>query len=195
MPRVKEFDEKIALEKAMQVFWKEGYHAASMEVLVNAMGISRSSFYDTFGDKKQLYLAALKLFQSQSQQQNAKVLAQSAHSPKAQITTVLQLSLEEALSDPETKGCMMANATAEMATSDPDVCSLLQNNNCALENFFIQLIKAGQSIGEFHSEIDPTAAANYLINYIHGMRLVSKTKPDPQKMRLGLELVLGGLCK
>jgi TetR/AcrR family transcriptional regulator, transcriptional repressor for nem operon len=195
MPRTKAFDEKVALEKAMLVFWKEGYHAASMEMLVEAMGISRSSFYDTFGDKKQLYLAALRLFQSQSQQQNAKTLAQSGPSPKAQITAVLQFSLEEALNDPDTKGCMMANATAEMATADADVYKFLKENACALESFFTQLIQLGQEIGQFNPAFDSATAANYLVNYIHGMRLVCKTKPDPQKMRQGLELVLAGLCK
>lgn len=56
MPRPKEFIPGEAIEKAMQVFWHKGYEATSMEDLLNAMDLNRGSLYDTFGDKRQLFL-------------------------------------------------------------------------------------------------------------------------------------------
>src|SRR3546814_21123720 len=59
MARPKGFDTAAALERAMELFWQQGYAATSMEQLVAAMGISRQSLYDTYGDKHALFLAAL----------------------------------------------------------------------------------------------------------------------------------------
>jgi len=59
MARPKEFDQAAALETAMEVFWTRGYEATTMGDLRKAIGIGRQSLYDTFGDKEQLFAAAL----------------------------------------------------------------------------------------------------------------------------------------
>ena len=56
MARPKEFDRDSALQKAVDVFCDRGYDGTSTEELLRAMDISRQSLYDTFGDKRQLYL-------------------------------------------------------------------------------------------------------------------------------------------
>jgi TetR/AcrR family transcriptional regulator, transcriptional repressor for nem operon len=63
MPRPKSFDPETALAKAMGVFWNKGYDAASIADLTEAMGINRFSLYDTFGDKRALYLKALDYYE------------------------------------------------------------------------------------------------------------------------------------
>ena len=59
MPRPKEFNPDDAVEKAMQVFLHKGYEATSMEDLLEAMDLNRGSLYDTFGDKRQLFLKVI----------------------------------------------------------------------------------------------------------------------------------------
>src|SRR6202050_4781638 len=59
MVRTKKFDPKQALAAAMDVFWRLGYENTSLDVLLTEMGIARQSLYDTFGDKRSLYLKAL----------------------------------------------------------------------------------------------------------------------------------------
>ena len=58
MPRAKEFDPEMVLDKAMDLFWTKGYEATSIKALVDHMGINRFSLYSTFGDKHQLFLRA-----------------------------------------------------------------------------------------------------------------------------------------
>ena len=59
MPRSREFDRDVVLDRAMRVFWTRGYEAASIQRLVARMGIQRGSVYATFGDKRALFFAAL----------------------------------------------------------------------------------------------------------------------------------------
>jgi TetR/AcrR family transcriptional repressor of nem operon len=61
MARHKEFERQQALEKAMETFWRYGYEGTSIQNLVESMGINRGSLYDTFGDKRSLFLAAIAL--------------------------------------------------------------------------------------------------------------------------------------
>ena len=66
MARPKEFDPQLALGKAMNVFWSAGYEGASLDRLLKEMGISKQSLYDTFGDKRSLYLQALAYYRRQT---------------------------------------------------------------------------------------------------------------------------------
>jgi TetR/AcrR family transcriptional repressor of nem operon len=63
MPRTQEFEPEAALHHAMELFWCNGYEATSMRDLLEGMGIGRGSFYDTYGDKRSLFLAALDRFE------------------------------------------------------------------------------------------------------------------------------------
>ncbi len=66
MARPKAFNEEEALAAAMEVFWRNGYERASLDVLLQGMGISKQSLYDTFGDKRALYLKALAHYREQT---------------------------------------------------------------------------------------------------------------------------------
>jgi AcrR family transcriptional regulator len=59
MARTKEFDPEAALQKAVGVFWRLGYERTSLDMLMRAMGISKQSLYDTFGDKRSIYFRAM----------------------------------------------------------------------------------------------------------------------------------------
>ena len=59
MGRPREFNAEQALEQAMEVFWARGYEATSLQDLIGAMEISKSSFYEAFGSKRELFLSAI----------------------------------------------------------------------------------------------------------------------------------------
>jgi hypothetical protein len=108
-------------------------------------------------------------------------VAQNPDSPKAQLKAILENQLEESLRDADYKGCMIANATAEMALLDEDICNFVTNNKCTVEAFFEMLIQKGQTQGEFRENLSPAYGAAFLTNFLNGMRIVSKTKPEAQK--------------
>jgi TetR/AcrR family transcriptional regulator, transcriptional repressor for nem operon len=193
MPRNKAFQEEDVLERAMQVFWKKGYNATSMEDLVTGMGINRASLYDTFGDKKQLFLKILAFYQNQSNRNIQAVMALKKPSPKAQLIAFAEFLMDESLESQEPRGCLLANATSEMALLDADICQFVTNNVYLFEKTFENLIQEGQALGEFKANISPQYAATFLSNFLYGVRTVSKTKPDATKMRESLALALSVL--
>ena len=193
MARNKAFLEENVLEKAMQVFWQKGYNATSMEDLVTGMGINRASLYDTFGDKKQLYLAVLKFYQTQTNEAAQAVIAENTPSPKAQLVALTHFLVNQSLDLEGSKGCLLANATSEMALLDPDICQFVTNNVHAFESTFEKLVRESQTLGEITNNTPPQYIATFLSNFLYGIRTVSKTKPDATKMRESLALALSVL--
>jgi TetR/AcrR family transcriptional regulator, transcriptional repressor for nem operon len=193
MPRLKAFDEEVVLHRAMEVFWKNGYHATSMEELVQAMGINRASMYDTFGDKKTLYMRALVQYQSMSNRSNQPILLKETLSPKNRIIRLFEMYLSQSLLDPQHRGCMIANATAEMDDNDIEIRDFLQKNKCMVEGVFEQLIKQGQKIGEIPKLINAKASAVFLSQYLNGMKIIAKISNDPKILKQSLKIAMSTL--
>ena len=112
MARQKEFDRNEALQKAMEVFWSHGFEAASIQELVEHMGINRQSLYDTYGDKHALYLQALDRYREVEGRKMVELLEQPG-SVKKNLRQLFEIAIEKALSN--RRGCFMGNATSELA--------------------------------------------------------------------------------
>src|ERR1700743_1113257 len=103
MARTKDFDENEVLQKAMNLFWYKGYNGTSMQDLVDGLGISRSSLYDTFGDKHALFMRALENYQVITSQNLRAIVANSATTKQA-ISKILGNIVKELVADEEHKG-------------------------------------------------------------------------------------------
>ena len=116
--RPRGFDEDAVLAIALRVFWEKGYEAASLEALTTAMGINRSSFYNCFGSKHGVLLAALKSY-SEGALKRFSAIAE----PSSQQT---MMALLTALANPAggTNGCLLVNCITELAPHDPEVLRL-----------------------------------------------------------------------
>ncbi len=173
MARNKEFEEAEVLDKAVNLFWCKGYNGTSMQEVVDCLGISRSSLYDTFGDKRQLYLAALGRYRSQM----AGALLQTVQNATLVMPTLSQLfeiAVHESLADRLTKGCFMVNSSVELAPHDPEVARIVKANLEDIEEAFYQLIRKGQQQGEVTSKHDARALARFLFNAMSGLRVAAK---------------------
>ncbi len=173
MPRVKQFDEKEVLEKAMELFWKQGFHATSMQDLVSYLGINRASLYDTFGGKQQLFGKALDHY-IQTHGIQSQQLLQGKESVKKVILTLLSNAIQEAISDKEGKGCFVVNTTTELANCDPNIKEKVVYNQKRFLETFERLLKEGQRKGEINSDKDPRALAVSLFIIFSGLRVVGK---------------------
>lgn len=118
--RPREFDPGVALTAALELFWRQGYEATSLEELTLAMGISRSSFYGCFGSKHGVLLAAIRRYSDEK----LAALAAAADGEKhpREAVRIMIAAIADAAGGP--KGCFLVNCIAELAPHDPEVAEV-----------------------------------------------------------------------
>ena len=177
MARTKDFDEQEVLKKAIQLFSRKGYAATSMQDVVETLGISRSSLYDTFGDKHQLYLEALKAYKQENTQQLEDKMEQ-ATSVKAAIRDLLEATVKELLQDKQQKGCLLTNAGVELASQDRAVRALVCQGEQQMEQLLLRALEKGQASGEITTRQSAQSLARFLSNTIKGFQVTVKSNRD-----------------
>lgn len=128
--RPRGYDEHEVLSAALQVFWRQGYEATSLDDLTGAMGLSRSSFYAAFGSKQGVLIAALK---SYSQAALAALRDLSKGPRDAAVRNMLS-----ALADPKggPKGCLLVNCITELAPHEQEVATIGRRHLQGVEDLF-----------------------------------------------------------
>ncbi len=182
MARPREFQEEEVLEKALDLFWHKGYEATSVQDLVNHMGISRGSLYDTFGDKHSLFLRVLDRYKQNSHQRFRAIFDQAIYNQnvtvKAAIRRFLMNIVDEAMLSSQNRGCLMTNSTVELAPHDPDTADRTKLHRETIEEIFYEALVHGQKTGEISTETEARAIAQFLFMTIQGLRVVTKTTSD-----------------
>jgi len=177
MARTKDFDETEVLDKAICLFWHKGYNGTSMQDLVDGLGISRSSLYDTYGDKHSLFVRALERYQQAGAKRMYEVVNKAASAREA-ISQLLELITADLVNDKQHKGCFVVNAEVEVAPHDVDVSNIVCKNEQMIESLFVQAIQRGQRTGEIDSKKDVRALARFIVNTVKGIRVSAKTITD-----------------
>jgi len=188
MARQKEFDPERALAKAMTLFWRLGYENTSLEALMKEMGIARQSLYDTFGDKRSLYLKAIAYYRDQTNNEMQRMLNE-IRSVKDGFAKLLYGMAAETREQHE-RGCLLLSANLQRDPKDAVVRDFLRDNQTRVEAIFVQALERGQKQGELSPEDDPAALARFFVATIQGMRamarLKSERKPLEQVARVAL---------
>jgi AcrR family transcriptional regulator len=179
--RPKEFDREEVLRRAIPVFWEKGFATTSTDELVRAMGIGRQSLYDTFGDKRRLFLEALRVYNTDS---IAAVLRKLRDGPTAleAIERVL-VDLAEAQGKARSLGCMGVNAVCELAGEDAEVRALIATGGALLEAALKDVVEAGKAKGDIGRTVDSRAAARFLAATLSGMKVQAKAGASREALR------------
>lgn len=189
MPRAKAFQEEEVLKKAMELFWKKGYHATSMQDLVDYLGINRASLYNTFGGKKALFESALHMYRHANGQAIRDLLHSEAN-VRDGLYRLFVGAIDQALTDEDKKGCMIVNTCTELLPEDAELQKLLIHNQTKLENTFLAYLKQGQNQGQIPTDKDLKALASLFFTYYNGLQVVSKLNPSKDALVGQLELLL-----
>lgn len=185
--RTKEFEPDEIADAAMRVFWRRGYAATSIQDLVEGTGLSRSSLYSTFENKQGLYQQALRRYEAVTTA-NVELLS-GPGSPKELIRQLLLRIAEDELGDPQRRGCLVANATLELAGHDQAVADLVAHNFQRLQKALETLIRRGQQSGDVAVGKNPHALAFFFVNTMQGMRVLGKGSPPPQRRQCLMEVI------
>jgi TetR/AcrR family transcriptional repressor of nem operon len=189
MPRVKKFNEEETLQKAMCLFWRNGFHATSMQDLVNHLGINRASIYDTYGGKKELFESAFAYYRNKNRKQ---LLAffENQESVKEGFRTLFQGSISEALDDSDRKGCFVVNVATELVPNDETMLAYVQENKAFVEETFTNFLQSGVDSGEIPANKNLQSIASLLHTFMNGLKVVSKTDTDAQSLLTSVDTIL-----
>lgn len=189
MARTKEFDEDVALRAAMDLFWRKGYEATSMQDLVDHLGIGRGSIYATFGSKHELYLRALDRYEEASGARTLELLSGPGPALPA-VRAYLEAFLAEALTD--RKGCLVTNTAVE-CPHDQSMARRVESNWNGLETAIAGTLTRARAQGELAADRDPRALARFLVTFVQGLKVLAKV-PDERRMRDAVDQALALLA-
>jgi TetR/AcrR family transcriptional repressor of nem operon len=191
--RTKEFEPERALARATDLFWRRGYEATSMREILDAMGIGRGSFYDTFGDKHALFLASLDRYREAAEESTLSTL-EEAGSPKEAIKAVFEDAVDGLARQAEPRrGCLLANTAVELAPHDPEVGKRISRYVARTEEAFERTIVRGRASGELAARHDPGALARFLVNNLLGLRVLARTGAPRRALEDVARVALGAL--
>lgn len=177
MARTKVFDEQEVLDKAMNLFWQKGYNATSAQDLVDSLGISRSSLYDTYGDKHSLFVKALKQYRKDRIDPVIKDVAET-QDPEAYIRFFFESIKADVLSDTRSKGCFMVNSVVELAPVDSEIAIIANSIMHDTEDALCRIIEKGQATGVFTTKLPARSLAGFVFNSLNGLRVTVKFDAD-----------------
>lgn len=181
MARPVEFDREMAEEAALKLFWRQGYSATSLQQLLDAMGIGRSSFYGTFGDKRSLFIDVLKLF---SERTRAMLVGawEETGSPEA----VSRFFYDTLLAVPRYRagrGCMMVNTILELADVDEELSALATEELARVERVFEACFEKAQQTGAYPGERSASDLAAHVMLLNQGLRVASRKRVSRRTLK------------
>jgi TetR/AcrR family transcriptional regulator, transcriptional repressor for nem operon len=192
MARTKEFDTGEALDKAIHLFWDKGYNGCSMQDVVDGLGLSRSSIYETFGDKRQLFLEALKKYQREGIE-SLELAVNAAPDIRQAIRMLFESAIPEKLSDPLQKGCFLINSVIELAAQDPEIAAIVDANRRDTEDILAKAIRKGQRNGQISTTLEARAVARFFYTNLSGIRVTAKTGADRKTLEDIIKVALSVL--
>lgn len=177
MPRIKAFDRNIVVEQAMNLFWKKGYYATGVQELVDFLGISRSSMYDTFGDKEALFLESLHLYRN-IYANKIMQLIQADESFIEILSHLFDFIIVDFNSHKEHKGCLMVNTAVESAAQEARIRVIVQTYFKDIEDALLVAIQKGIEKNQIINSKDKLASAQFILNTINGLHINAKVNND-----------------
>jgi TetR/AcrR family transcriptional regulator, transcriptional repressor for nem operon len=175
--RPRKFDRDGALEQAIEAFSEHGYAGTSTETLLKAMDLSRQSLYNAFGDKRGLYLDALRAYMEASVSEQLRILDRS---------TSARQGIEHLLSDCvdwPVRPCLGTHAICEFGRSDPDIAALADSAALTLRTALEHCIARAKADGDVAADIDERAAASFLAATLAGIKVTARSGAPKERLR------------
>ena len=173
--RPREFERDDALDKAMQLFWSQGYEATGVAELCSHMGLGRQSLYNTFGDKEALFNEALRHYR----EARLRPMVESLRGSGSGLENVRRIldAWETTGAQTAQRGCLMANSIAEFGMRDTRFSSVLGQMLGEMEDAFTHALERARADGELPPGRDPRTLARLFTTLGQGLSTVAKLDP------------------
>ncbi len=184
-----QFDPDKALDTAMQLFWRKGYESTSLQDLLKAMRLSKSSFYQTFKSKGLLFERSIQNYQSLLTDELQSQLRQ-ANSGKAFLESLFSSVASETCGSDARRGCLLMNTASEFAQTDASIASLVSDSLDEITSIFEKAIKQGQREDDINKDKEARTLAIYLVSSMSGLKNMVKAGADRETIKRIVKITL-----
>lgn len=175
----------------MELFWERGFEATSIQDLVDRVGINRASMYDTFGDKRSFFCAAIEHYGRTVTEQELHTLEES----ESPLEGVRQWLCEwaAAATDGQLRGCLITNTAIELAPHDDAIGDAVRQALRHMEDSVCSALDRAQDSGQLAAHSDSRALARFLIGTAQGIVVLSRAGADRETIADMLKVALARL--
>ncbi|WP_262518414.1 TetR/AcrR family transcriptional regulator [Agrobacterium tumefaciens] len=172
----------------MELFWNKGYEATSLTDILQATGLSKSSLYGSFGDKREFFLAAYDAYREDRADQMDALL--NSGSARQAIESFFRQIIEDAAKVEFSNGCMSTNQAVELAPHDAVVRHRVETDFKLIEDALTRTIERGQREGSVTRNIDARKMAHLLVVAFPGFQVMVRAGGGRTRLRDALDLLM-----
>src|SRR5580704_18974418 len=179
--RPRQFDEEKILAAVRDLFWRQGYAATSLDDLMRVTGLGKGSIYGAFGDKRNLFLAALRVY-ADERVAHARETLNSDKPAIERLRDLFRMREKRRRSPAPCPGCFLFNSTTELALHDPAVREISKRVYAAIEQLLIETAEQAKKDGDLPREVDAAELGRLLLSVTQGLTFLEKTGIDSRDL-------------
>jgi AcrR family transcriptional regulator len=176
------FDRAVALQAAMKLFWERGYEGTSFDELIAAMGVSASSFYNSFGSKEALYCEATRSYLEWSGQWFFAILNDPSIDTKTAFARLFEATAEEFTRGDHPLGCMISLAGTHCPPGMSNIRDMMAEHRAFSESAMAARIRKGVANGEVPEDADCDMLAAYCSAVARGLAVQARDGASREKL-------------
>jgi TetR/AcrR family transcriptional regulator, transcriptional repressor for nem operon len=192
MPKIKKFDREKVLAEAAEIFRTNGYNGTSIDDILKATGLSRSSLYDSFTDKHSLYLQALEHYKNREAEGYGSINKIELNGYQ-KIERLFQQVVKYLSENPDDNGCLIVNAAAEMSKRCEKTNQVVCNNKESVQELFSHWLDDAQKMRQVNLSKPPSDYSPFLFNALCGLKVLSQSGATREELDNVVKVTLEAL--
>lgn len=193
MSRTCAYDRDEMLRTATALFWERGFSSTSVDDIVQATGVNRSSLYAAFADKNALFLASLEHYLETVTRAKLERLARGHRAATAIKKFLADIADERPADNAPAHGCLLTNTAVEIGASEERIAALLRKALARLEEALAARLEEARQQGDLSADIEPRQFARQLVALVQGLRVMTRLGVESRVMRDAVRSTLAPL--
>ncbi len=185
-----QFDPETALAQATRLFWEKGFEGTSTAELMEKMNLSKSSLYQTFGSKQNLFNRCIEYYGQMTQDAMLEKFEKAASGKQFLIDFFHQTLLD---TDDYPTGCLLVNTACEIGDSNMTVSRLVSHKVKKTQQLMENAIRRAQQEGDISKDKDAKQLSDYLMTNLCGLRVIKQMQYSKAKMQNIIKQILNSL--
>ncbi|WP_427184000.1 TetR/AcrR family transcriptional regulator [Bordetella bronchialis] len=186
MAGVRQFDEAQALEKALGLFWQQGYGNTTMQELAAVTGVQRGSLYNAYGDKDALFLRVFGVYRERYVGQMRAALDKP--DLRAALRRFFAFAIESMTTGTPARGCLSTKTALGTENLDESIRAAIRDLMDEIEAALLERFSRPDAQGRLQA--DPVQAARTIVTMTRGLVVIERVYRDQKRMRAVADLLI-----